>query len=156
MTASAAQPEEIVKTALMSPHRGILIAAFSVGIYTSIFRRLSPLDSTPDDAVEKTWVIKTARFTKQLSWRHLLCKLISDVVVLSLTRPMLWQNWIVNSAVLIQWLRESPIMVRMWPLSSIIWVAVAVLLLRAMASDISFKHSTREIQYTWWEVLRLP
>lgn len=154
---AAAQPEEIVKLALVSPLRGVATAAFSVGISPTVFTRLKPMRAGSARDEEMVWEIQLARVARERSWLHVAAKIGADVLILLCTGIMLWQNWVVNSAVLVQWLCESPVLVFTWPLISMVWVPIAVALLYAMAENVSFKHATRDdVEYSWLQVFLMP
>ncbi|KAF4945979.1 hypothetical protein FSARC_14305 [Fusarium sarcochroum] len=156
MAVTAAQPEDIVQLALISPHRAVAIAAFGIGINPNAFERLRPLRHALGSTREIIWVVPLACLTEPWSWRHATGKIIADALILGMASVMLWRNWTVNSAVLVQWLCESPLMVFMWPVASMTWVAIAVLLLYAMADEVIFKHATQDIEHSWWRVVLSP
>ncbi|KAF4986289.1 hypothetical protein FGRMN_10907 [Fusarium graminum] len=153
---AAAQAQDIVLLALVSPHRAIAASVFGVAISPSLFRRLAPFNSPLSDVSIKTWDVKLARVTKQLSWRHVVAKLSADAAVSTLACVTLWQNWIINSAVMVQWLCESPLMIFAWPLMNMTWVVFSVLLLYGMAEEVRFEHVSQNIRYTSWELFVLP
>ncbi|KAM5349274.1 hypothetical protein ACJ41O_005781 [Fusarium nematophilum] len=144
---AAAPPEEIIKLALVSPPRGVATAAFSVGVSPTVFTRLKPMGSGPSSETERTWIIPLARVAQRWSVAHVLVKVVADIIIMALTGVMLWQNWTVKSAVLVQWLCESPFMVFTWPLVSMLWVSVALSLLYAMTESVCFKHATQDVEY---------
>ncbi|KAM0495420.1 hypothetical protein ACHAP8_008008 [Fusarium lateritium] len=152
----AAQPEEIVRLALVSPHRALAVSIFGIALSPSLFKWVTPLKTPLEERSEKTWDIELARFTKQWTWKHMVCKALADLTIVSMASVALWQNWNVNSAVMVQWLCESPLMIFTWPLANMTWVIFAVLLLHSMAKDIQFQHISLDITYSWWEVLLLP
>ncbi|KAG8669273.1 hypothetical protein FPOAC2_08594 [Fusarium poae] len=152
----AAQPGEIVHLALVSPHRALAVSIFGVALSPSLFKWVTPLKSTLREYSEKTWEIELARFTRRWSWKHMVCKALADLTILGMASIALWQNWNVNSAVMVQWLCESPLMIFTWPLANMTWVIFSVLLLHSMAKDIRFQHISLNISYNWREVLLLP
>ncbi|CEI69180.1 hypothetical protein FVEN_g12758 [Fusarium venenatum] len=130
----AAQPEETVHLALVSPHRALAVSIFGIALSPSLFKWVTPLKTPLREYSEKMWDIELARMAS----------------------VALWQNWNVNSAVMVQWLCESPLMIFTWPLANMIWVIFSVLLLHLMAKDIRSQHISLDITYSWWEVLLLP
>jgi hypothetical protein len=156
MLNAAAQPQDIVQLALISPLRGIATAAFTVGFSSGVFERLKPMGFISTEDTEKTWNIPLAHLGHEWSWKHFCFKILADVIIVTSAGIMLWQTWLVNSAVLVQWLCQSPLMIFTWPLVSMVWVLIAVLLLYGMAEEIRFLHATEDEQYAWWQVLILP
>jgi hypothetical protein len=104
MAVATAQPEDIVKLALISPVRGIATAAFGLGLSQNAFRRLGPVGIVSgDEGLERTWAVGFARVGRgPPSWRQVLFKIAADVFIVGLTSTMLWLSWTVNSAVVVQ------------------------------------------------------
>ena len=156
MLNAAAQPQDIVQLALISPLRGIATAAFTVGFSSGVFEKLKPMGFISTKKNPQTWHIPLAHIGHEWSWKHVFFKLLADVMIVTSAGIMLWQTWLVNSAVLVQWLCQSPLMIFTWPLVNMVWVLVAILLLYGMVDEISFKHATEDETYTWWQVLMMP
>ncbi|KAH7189581.1 uncharacterized protein B0J16DRAFT_117308 [Fusarium flagelliforme] len=153
---AAAQPEDIVRLALVSPHRALAVSIFGISLSPSLYVRATPLKSELREDSKRTWDIELSRFTKRTSCKHVACKALADLSILAMASVALWQCWIVNSAAMVQWLCESPLLLFTWPLANMTWVVFAVLLLHSMAESIEFKNPSMDISYAWWEVLLLP
>ncbi len=169
------EPVALVKLALVAPHRALAVAAFNTSNPTSVFGNLHAMqfpkpgghsrDGNEDHI--QTLTIPLACFASsaddddssgKLPWRHIAGKLAADIAVLVCASVMLWRNWLVNKAVMVQWMCEAPLMVFTWPLACMAWVVVAVLLLFVAAEEVRFEHATRREKgtYRWWQVLLLP
>ncbi|KAI1070121.1 hypothetical protein LB507_007941 [Fusarium sp. FIESC RH6] len=153
---AAAQPVDIVRLALVSPHRALAVSIFGIALSPSLFSRPTPWKSALRDKSETTWDIELSRFTKGSSWMHTTLKVLADLIILSMASVALWQCWVINSATMVQWLCESPLLLFTWPLANMTWVIFAILLLHSMAESIEFKHPSLDISYAWWEVILLP
>ncbi|RBR21402.1 uncharacterized protein FIESC28_04939 [Fusarium coffeatum] len=153
---AAAHPEDIVRLALVSPHRALAVSIFGIALSPSLFSRPTPWKSELREDSERTWDIELSQFTKGPSWKHVVWKSLADLMILAMASVALWQCWVVNSAAMVQWLCESPLLLFTWPLANMTWVLFAVLLLHSMAESIEFKHPSLNVSYAWWEVLLLP
>ncbi|KAM0303865.1 hypothetical protein ACHAPM_003435 [Fusarium culmorum] len=152
----AVQPDEIVSLALVSPQRALALSIFGVSITSNPFKQVTPLKTPLTQDSERKWRISFARFTESPSWKHIFCKALADLSILGMASVALWQNWNINSAVMVQWLCESPLMIFTWPLANMCWVVFSVLLLHSMAEEIKIKHLSLDITYDWWQALLLP
>ncbi|CAG7563856.1 unnamed protein product [Fusarium equiseti] len=153
---AAANPEDIVRLALVSQHRALAVSIFGISLSPSLYARATPLKSELREDSERTWDIQISRFTKRPSSKHVAFKPLADLGILGMASVALWQCWVVNSATMVQWLCESPLLLFTWPLANMTWVIFAVLLLHSMVESIEFKHPSLNISYAWWEVLLLP
>jgi hypothetical protein len=106
--------------ALVSPHRALATAAFSIGTPLKLLSQLSPL--TPGFKPRKTetkriWSVSFAAMTETASKRHLAVKLVADIIIGGVTAIVLWQYWIINGGAMNQWKCESPLLVFLWYVS---------------------------------------
>lgn len=160
---AAARPNELIPQALVSPHRAIATAAFSIGVPLSIFEGLRPLRwwrrrgrRISSRQLSRTWYISLGGITPRASYIHVLVKLLADGIILAALSVMLWQFWDINGTVAVQWKCEAPIMIICWPLICILWVMLAILLLYTMAEEVVFEHALTQTRYGWWKVFCLP
>ncbi|MBE3045658.1 hypothetical protein IMZ48_24550 [Candidatus Bathyarchaeota archaeon] len=162
MVLISAEPGDLVPQALISPHRAVATALFTVGAPAALLRQLKPVQRgrLPDDRTpnghERSWDIHVACITSMASYRHVATKLFADVCILSLAATMLHQAWRVNVSTVVPWKCECPLLVFLWPLSCIFWLGFSVLLLLAMTEKIEFQNVSLGASTTWLRVFTFP
>ncbi|KAK4186213.1 hypothetical protein QBC35DRAFT_533575 [Podospora australis] len=159
----APAPLDFVQQGLVSPHRALAISCFSIGLPTSLFARLQPLQFQKRHLVvyraggKRVWHVNFAALSPTCSWTHVITKVAADLLVIGCAVVMMWRSWVTGTWVMVQWSCESPMITFLWPLACMFWLVVALLLLGVMAEDIRFTSSTNPpVTYTWWDVLLPP
>ncbi|KAK3312764.1 hypothetical protein B0H66DRAFT_631543 [Apodospora peruviana] len=86
------------------------------------------------------WELHFAVLSRTATWRHVLAKIIGDLVMTVCTAVLVWKVWAINKAVMVPWKCENPVMAFSWTMGWMLWVVLAVLLLHAMVIEIRFEH----------------
>ncbi|KAM7216576.1 hypothetical protein V8F06_007987, partial [Rhypophila decipiens] len=124
-----------------------------------LFKRLGPLRERPAEEGKEVveWELQFAVLSRIARWRHVLGKIIGDIIIIACTGVLVWRSWAINKAVMVPWKCETPVMAFSWTVGCMLWIVFALLLLHAMVLEIRFEHSTdSEVRYRWWEVWLLP
>ena len=162
MVLISGEPGDLVPQALISPHRAVATALFTVGAPAALLRQLKPVqrgrlaDSQTPNGHERSWDIHMACITSKTSYRHVATKIFMDVSILVVAATMLRQAWRVNVSTVVPWKCECPLLLFIWPLSCIFWLAFSVLLLLAMTEEIEFQNVSLGASTTWLRVFILP
>lgn len=152
----APPPEELVQQGLVAPHRAIALACFSIGLPRGLLKRLGPFRKRPSPTIPSDqkrdiveWELHFAELST-VSWRHVLFKVMGDVVIMACTAAVLQRAWTVNKSVMVPWKCETPVMSFAWTAGCMVWVLAALLLLHAMVVEIRFEHlSDSSVTYRW-------
>ncbi|KAH7317040.1 hypothetical protein B0I35DRAFT_434446 [Stachybotrys elegans] len=157
LLATAAQPIDLISQALISPHRGLATAAFTIGFPTSLFDRLRSVHHGPDNQRSniRTWNVIIPVIGNR-PFYHIATKLSMDIFIVGGAAGMLYYNWTINNAVLVLWKCESPLLVFLWPISCMSWLVLVVLVLHFMVDELLFEHEPSKTLLTWWQTMRLP
>ncbi|KAI1909912.1 hypothetical protein LOZ12_003907 [Ophidiomyces ophidiicola] len=160
-----APPLELLQTAILSPHRALATCCFTIGLPVTLFRQLRPLDQqlaqlNPLDPRVRKWKFSLSSLSKgptKASKKHVLFKIVADMVILILTGIMVWKNISLNSYVMVSWRCEYSFLVIAWPAACVAWLLFAVSLLFIMKEEIVI-HNTENphIRYSIWKLMTLP
>ena len=130
MAIVGAPPMDIVRQALMSPHRGVAIAMFGIGLPVGLFRQLS-VDATARDSSDgkvKEWRRparmrhtkgsevdggRTAWFSMRLMDSTFGAVMV-DLLIVAFAGLMLWRNLVVSFETMVSWRCEWYILVFIW------------------------------------------
>lgn len=153
---------DLVPQALVSPHRALATALFTVGAPAVMLRQLKPVQrgrlqgDRTRDGHERTWDIPIACITSKESHRHIAVKLVADMGILALAATMFYQAWLVNVSTVVPWKCECPLLIFIWPLLCILWLGFSVLVLLAMTEEIEFQNVWLKDRPTWLRTFLLP
>jgi len=50
----------------------------------------------------------------RVGWQHILGKMVADALIMALALVAMWKSWILNTAVMIPWKCEVPVMNFAW------------------------------------------
>ncbi|KAM7201714.1 hypothetical protein V8F33_003263 [Rhypophila sp. PSN 637] len=165
LTLLAPPPVELVQLGLIAPHRAIALSCFSIGLPGGLFKRLGPLRerrpattlAAEEGKVVVEWELQFSILSRTAPWRHVLGKIIGDIIIVACTGVLVWRSWAINKAVMVPWKCETPVMAFSWTVGCMLWIVFTLLLLHAVVLEIRFEHLTdSEVRYRWWEVWLLP
>lgn len=115
MVLISSDAKELVSQVLISPHRALATALFTVGTPAAMLQKLKPVqrglltgDGDPN-SYERTWVIPIACITKgshTLTWRSSWQRTLASS---SLSATMLYGTWTVNVSTVVPWKCECPL-----------------------------------------------
>jgi hypothetical protein len=116
---TGAPPLELVQSAILAPHRAIATCCFTIGLPVTLFRQLRPLhqqlaNSNPLAPRIREWTFNLSNLSRGSPKKHLLYKVLADALILALAGIMVWQNFGVNSYVMIPWHCEYTWLVLAW------------------------------------------
>ncbi|KAH6637194.1 hypothetical protein F5144DRAFT_569883 [Chaetomium tenue] len=158
----AKPPMDLVQQGLISPHRALAMACFSIGLPQQMFSKLRPV-------LPGFWKLegKEANRTRVLEipvpiptkrpFLPFASRVFTDFVVLACAGVMLWRTWAVSSWVMVPWKCESSILQFAWPVGCLFWMALVLPLLHVMSDNIEFINCLYpQTKYTWPQVFLLP
>ncbi|KAI9652093.1 MAG: hypothetical protein M1831_007226 [Alyxoria varia] len=157
MAIVGAPPMDIVRQALMSPHRGVAVAMFGIGLPVGLFRQLG-VDATAWDSSDgrvREWRRPARmRLAKGLgasaggaAWYSVrvmdstIGAVVVDLLIMAFAGLMLWRNLVVTFETMVSWRCEWYILVFIWPMASIVWLAIALTLLYVFSRSITVSFS---------------
>lgn len=117
-----APPMELVQMGLFSPHRALATCCFSIGLPSGLFRQLRPLLPSLGDKLDRKpnmrewiWQLPMASSERwQYSWRNVLIRVMTDVIILGLAGVMLWYTWRINTETMVTWRCEYSVLLFLW------------------------------------------
>ncbi|OXV10961.1 hypothetical protein Egran_01278 [Elaphomyces granulatus] len=155
-------PLELIQTALLSPHRALATCCFTIGLPVTLFRQLRPLHqqlahSNPLEPRVREWTFNLSSLSPGNRKKHLFFKIVADMLVLALAAIMIWQNYGVNSYVMIPWRCNSTWLVLAWPVACMAWLLIAVSMMLILKESITIHNAEDStITYSIWRFMTLP
>jgi hypothetical protein len=112
-------PLELVQMAILSPHRALATCCFTIGLPVTLFRQLRPLhqqlaQSNPLAPRKREWTFNLSNLSKGNPKKHFFFKIVADALIIALAGIMIWQNFGVNSYVMIPWHCDYTWLVLAW------------------------------------------
>jgi hypothetical protein len=104
---------------MLSPHRALATCCFTIGLPVGLFRQLRPLhqqlaQTNPLAPRIREWTFNLSNLSRGHWKRHMLFKIIADLMIIALAGIMIWQNYGVNTYVIIPWRCEYTWLLIAW------------------------------------------